>query len=213
MSGGTGFQSNSSIGDLDLQIGAVEIKNSTTDDRANVVLRADGKYALAVDASLSIPGYIDDSAFVVGVDRVLPVGYIATSDSINAGDVGAARITLDRRQLMILDDGTQELDLTTIHSAYGATLVAMPISGKYEVTPTIYNTGDAVPLTFTSDGKLRTDTTITKNVFEPINSYFTYGAGNRVTKIVEVDVSGSSLVSSISYSGNDVTQILQAVYP
>lgn len=38
----------------DIEIGAIEIKDATTEDRANVVLRGDGKYALAVDVSASI---------------------------------------------------------------------------------------------------------------------------------------------------------------
>jgi hypothetical protein len=33
----------------DIQIGAIEIKDADTNDRANVLLRDDGKYALAVD--------------------------------------------------------------------------------------------------------------------------------------------------------------------
>lgn len=211
MAGGTGFQTGSAIGDIDLSIGAVEIKDATTDDRANVVLRSDGKYALCVDAVTTIDGIkVDDSAFAVGTDKVMPSGFINTSDSINAGDVGAARITLDRRQLVILDDGTNELDLTVINSSFGATPVALPISGKYETTPTVYDNNDAVPLTFTADGKLRTEMTAAK--FDPVDSYFTY-AGTKVIKIIEVDVNGSSLVSDFTYSGNNVTQILQSVVP
>lgn len=215
MAGGTGFIPGNAIGDIDLSIGAVEIKDATTDDRANVVLRDDGKYALCTDVDASLDGtYIDDTLFGVGTSYVLAAGYINTTDSINAGDVGAARITLDRRQIMILDDGTQELDLTTIHSAYGATPVAVPVSAKYEAVPTTYNTGDAVPFTSTVDGRLRVDAIVSADPWQPVNSYFTYTTGNRVSQIVEVDNStGSSMISSFTYVGDNVTQILQSVVP
>lgn len=214
MSGGTGFITGGAIGDLDIQIGAVEIKDATSDDRANVVLRGDGKYALCTDVDATLSGtYIDDTPFGVGSSYVITAGFINTSDSINAGDVGAARITLDRRQLVILDDGVNELDLTRIHSGYTATPVALPVSAKYEITPTVYNDGDAIPFTGTSDARLRVEAKIKYEDFDPIDSYFTYGAGNKVTQIVEVNERGQSLVSAFTYSGNNVTQILQSVVP
>lgn len=45
---------------------------------------------------------IDDAAFGVATSPVLPAGFLAdetATDSVNEGDVGAARITLDRRQI------------------------------------------------------------------------------------------------------------------
>lgn len=40
-------------GGTDIEIGSVEIKGGDTNDRADVVLRGDGKYALATDATFS----------------------------------------------------------------------------------------------------------------------------------------------------------------
>lgn len=40
--------------------------------------------------------YVDDSAFTVGTDRLLAIGGIATSDLVDAGDVGAFSMTLAR---------------------------------------------------------------------------------------------------------------------
>jgi hypothetical protein len=57
-------------------------------------------------------------------------------------------------------DGTQELDLVTINSAYGATPVAVPIAGKYEATPTTYTDGDAVPFLTDANGRLLTTTSL-----------------------------------------------------
>jgi hypothetical protein len=46
----------------------------------------------------------DDAAFSVGTTRVLPVGFLAddtSTDSVDEGDTGAARITLDRRIITV----------------------------------------------------------------------------------------------------------------
>lgn len=45
----------------------------------------------------------DDAAFTIGTTRVQPVGYLADStstDSVDEGDIGAARMTLDRKQII-----------------------------------------------------------------------------------------------------------------
>jgi len=59
---------------------------------------------------------IDDSAFVIATDSVSPSGYLAdetTPDSVDEGDVGLARMTLDRKQLFVLvDEGTDANRLT-----------------------------------------------------------------------------------------------------
>lgn len=44
----------------------------------------------------------DDAAFTVGTSKVQPAGYLAdesSTDSVDEGDVGAARMTLDRKQI------------------------------------------------------------------------------------------------------------------
>jgi hypothetical protein len=45
----------------------------------------------------------DDAAFTVGTTKVNPVGFFAdqaSTDSVNEGDIGAARMTLDRKQIV-----------------------------------------------------------------------------------------------------------------
>ena len=47
--------------------------------------------------------HVDDSAFTIGTDSVSASGYLAdetTPDSVDEGDVGLARMTLDRKQLV-----------------------------------------------------------------------------------------------------------------
>jgi hypothetical protein len=53
----------------------------------------------------SIAGIVDDAAFAVGTSEVLPIGFLAdesATDSVNEGDIGAPRITLDRKVITTL---------------------------------------------------------------------------------------------------------------
>lgn len=46
---------------------------------------------------------VDDAAFTPGTGRIMPIGYIAdetATDSVDEGDAGAARMTLDRKQIV-----------------------------------------------------------------------------------------------------------------
>lgn len=45
----------------------------------------------------------DDAAFTVGTTKVMPVGFLAdetATDSVDEGDIGASRMTLDRKQIV-----------------------------------------------------------------------------------------------------------------
>jgi len=60
---------------------------------------------------------LDDSAYTVGTGSVGVVGYLAdetTPDSVDEGDVGAARMTLDRKQLFVGVDSTTDSQRWTI---------------------------------------------------------------------------------------------------
>jgi hypothetical protein len=48
----------------------------------------------------------DDAAFGIGTSKVLPVGFLAdetATDSVDEGDIGAARMTLDRVQRVVME--------------------------------------------------------------------------------------------------------------
>lgn len=68
--------------------------------------RVDSTGALHVRVSAGgIAGIADDAAFTPSTSEVLPVGFHAdetATDSVDEGDIGAARITLDRKQIMAL---------------------------------------------------------------------------------------------------------------
>jgi len=59
-----------------------------------------------------------------------------------------------------LGDGSQELSIAVVDSAYGATPTSLRVSGKYEATPTTYADGDATPLLTDENGKLITVTSV-----------------------------------------------------
>lgn len=54
-----------------------------------------------------------------------------------------------------LSDQNNAITLTPIDSAYGSTPTALPVSAKYEATPTTYTDGDATPLLANINGILR----------------------------------------------------------
>jgi len=62
---------------------------------------------------------------------------------------------------LVGSDNTTIVDILTVNSAYGATPNGMPLLGKYEITPTVYDDGDAVPLSVDASGKLQVDAEIT----------------------------------------------------
>lgn len=86
------------------------------DDVLTTLTVADGDYAqLRVndEGALWIAGnitaspesvFIDDAAFTVAVSEVTAIGGIATSDSVDAGDVGAFRMLLNRALVTTLED-------------------------------------------------------------------------------------------------------------
>lgn len=78
----------------------------------------------------------DDAAFTVGTTRVQPVGYMADStstDSVDEGDIGAARMTLDRRQIVQpYEDLTNSVSgaiTTAMTGTTSTSLVAAPGAG------------------------------------------------------------------------------------
>lgn len=83
------------------------------DDALTTLTPADGDYVPGrVDSTGSlhvrvsaggIAGIADDAAFTPGTSEVLPVGFTAdesSTDSVNEGDIGAARMTLDRKVII-----------------------------------------------------------------------------------------------------------------
>jgi len=87
-------------------------------------------------------------------------GVSVTSNALN---VNVTNADLDIRDLsstqddVAIGDGTNQLDLVVINSAFGATPTALPIAGKYESAPTTYDDGDAIPFMVDAEGRLQVD--------------------------------------------------------
>ena len=132
-------------GATDTGVAALAIR----DDALTTLTPADGDYvrlrttstgALWVsDTSSSNTAVLqDDAAFTVGTDYVNVGGYLADEtapDSVDEGDVGAARMTLDRKQLMVLADATTDSQRLAIDATGNAqvdlaavSVTAVPVS-------------------------------------------------------------------------------------
>lgn len=91
-----------------------------SDGAGNVVTVTGGK--LDVNATVSVENiFVDDSAFVVGTDNVGATGFLAdqtATDSVDEGDIGIARMTLDRRVITASQqDGTWTVELGATDNA------------------------------------------------------------------------------------------------
>ncbi len=86
-------------------------------------LRVDSTGALWVNTGGSTdPSNVvaDDSAFTVGTDTIGVIGCLAdetTPDSVDEGDVGVPRMTLDRKQLHVLVDATTDANRLAINAS------------------------------------------------------------------------------------------------
>lgn len=95
------------------------------DNAGNSVSVTGGK--LDVNASVTLEtAYVDDSAFAIGTDKVNAQGFLAdetATDSVDEGDIGIARMTLDRRMIVAADQqGVWDIGtVTTVTTLTGIT--------------------------------------------------------------------------------------------
>jgi hypothetical protein len=96
-------------GATDTGVGALVVRDDalttlTPADGDWTVLRVDSTGALHVRISGGgVSGIVDDAAFTAGTTELVPIGFVAdegSTDSVNEDDLGAARMTLDRKQIV-----------------------------------------------------------------------------------------------------------------
>jgi len=125
--------------------------DTTYTDGDATVLQTDVNGYLKV-SPLSITSFkADDSAFSIGTDKVLPVGYLADetgTDSVDEGDVGLARMSLDRK---VITAQTYKIDDTAGATDYGAAILVVRDDGLGTLTPP---DGDYTNLRVNSQGAL-----------------------------------------------------------
>jgi hypothetical protein len=141
-------------GDTGVQILAVR------NDTLASLVDTDGDYApLQVDASgaLYVAGsfasdnvQVDDAAFTPAVSSVSMSGFFVdetATDSLDEGDGGAARITADRKQLMVLVDATTDSQRLAINA-----------SGEAQVDVASHGLTNTNPLPVSKDNSANSET-------------------------------------------------------
>jgi hypothetical protein len=133
-------------------------------------LQSDANGALSVNIAGGSSGMADDSAFTVGTSTVTPAGFIAddtATDSVDEGDVGAARMTLDRKQITAGD----YVDDAAFTPAATTSYVHVMGAQADETSPDSVDEGDAGALRMTltrflktSGGDLSAGEDLTNNV-------------------------------------------------
>ena len=110
------------------------------DDSLTTLTPADGDYVglrtndqgalwVALSGS-SFPSKVDDSAFGIGTDAVSPSGFLADEtapDSVDEGDIGLARMTLDRKILVRITGATDANRWDIDASGNGLVAVNLPL--------------------------------------------------------------------------------------
>jgi len=133
-------------GNLKTEISANESENTASN--VMFIQLADGagnvagitSSALDVNATVTLEtAYVDDSAFTIGTDKVNAQGFLAdetATDSVDEGDIGLARMTLDRRMITSSEQsGTWTVDLgatdNAVLDAIAASLVDIETNTDY----------------------------------------------------------------------------------
>lgn len=121
-------------------------------DNAGAVVTITGG-RLDVNATVTPEGvYVDDSAFGIATDNVVATGFLAdetTPDSVNEGDIGIARMTLDRRILTVITDATTGANRLLVNSngSINVNITTSTITGEVHD----YDTASAVAADATSN--------------------------------------------------------------
>lgn len=187
---------------VDYEHGIIHYKKATTGTSDTLAYTTRASTSVTVATSGVTSTLVDDSAFGVATSAVSPVGFLAdeaSTDSVDEGDVGAARMTLTRKQIH-----ASEFLEDTAHTNgdYGTHILAVR---KDVATALAGSDGDYSPLQVNASGNLRvTDASSGGSAGGGNNTYsteqgdFTATVTNATTNIVlSVDsVGGSSLTAA-----------------
>jgi hypothetical protein len=129
--------------------GRYQATPDTYGDGDATALLTDANGRLEVNTTVASDA-VDDSAFAIATDYVSVAGFLADEtapDSVDEGDVGAARMTLDRKQLMVIADPTTD-----------ANRLAINASGEAQVDLAAHALTNANPLPISKDGSANSET-------------------------------------------------------
>ncbi len=93
----------------------------TDGDATPFLTDENGRLQVEVSSLSGLPSKDDDSAFSLGVDKVSPVAgiYVSGGDSVDDGDVGALRMTVDRLLYTQPFDGTNSMPMLDVNTRAG----------------------------------------------------------------------------------------------
>ncbi len=87
---------------LNYRTGAIYFKKATTGTSDTATYNSTASASVSISSSGGSATKVDDAAFTVATDDVTPIGMLAddaATDSVDEGDVGVPRMSLDRRAL------------------------------------------------------------------------------------------------------------------
>ncbi len=152
---------------------AASLPVALASDQSSIPVTNAGTFATQVDGaaltSLQLADdvvFADDAAFTPGASKVEAVGFLAdetASDSVDEGDIGAARMTLDRQQRMVAQHESGVVRVAGVAVTVSRAAIAAASSGnntlvtntnggkKIRVFALFAIAAGAVSLYFTSD--------------------------------------------------------------
>jgi len=194
-----------SSGDVGVEI--LVVRNDTlatlvdTDgDYAPLQVDADGAlYVTGSFATTSAEVILDDSAFTPAVSSVAMVGFFVdetATDSVDEGDGGAARMTADRKQLMVITDATTDANRLTVNAdgSVNVNLVNAVVAGEIHD----YDTAAAV----VSDATDNHDYSVAVSTFL-LKSVIVAGSGNIKAEILAGPIAGLVAVATVFLNGKE----------
>jgi hypothetical protein len=162
---------------------------------------------LDVNATVTIEtAYVDDSAFTIGTDKVNAQGFLAdetATDSVDEGDIGLARMTLDRR-MITSSEQSGTWNIGTVTTLTGITNDVNIADGGNVIS--IDDAGGSI----TVDGTVAISGTVTVTATDldiRALDHVTIGDSVRIgdgTEILEVNADGSINVVVAGSSGTKV---------
>jgi hypothetical protein len=130
-----------SVGDI--EIGAVEVKDGASDNRQSV--NSSGQASVIEAATLT-----DDNGFTPGSSLVSPMGAMANEvapDSVNEGDIGVPRMSLNRNLYVVIRDSAgneRGLNIAADGSLLAGLVAGSAIVGKVGIDQTTPGTTNKV---------------------------------------------------------------------
>jgi hypothetical protein len=206
------------------EVGIHDSGNSiTVDNGGTFAVQVDGSALTALQLIDDIV-FVDDAAFTPGASKVAAIGLQAdegSTDSVDEGDIGAPRMTLDRKQITTpqphtagglaisrdidLDNGTLTVVKNAPGQVYGWTITntttAVVYVKFYDATSGTLGTGTPV-LTIGIPGNATDDTTLAQSFGGMGIAFATgicVGAGTAVADADNTDPGANGVIANIFY--------------